>query len=108
RVTGKLVVTMLGNYQIVGERRRGAPVTLLVRRQVVQPLPIVESVLTCPHCGFASVEMTPTDACVVVHDCVGCHAQLRPKHGHCCVFCSYGSVKCPPMQQAIGCCGGSV
>jgi hypothetical protein len=23
---------------------------------------------------------------------------LRPKPGDCCVFCSYGSVKCPPMR----------
>lgn len=25
---------------------------------------------------------------------------LRPKAGDCCVFCSYGSVKCPPIQLA--------
>jgi hypothetical protein len=25
---------------------------------------------------------------------------LRPKPGDCCVFCSYGSVKCPPQQKA--------
>jgi hypothetical protein len=74
----------------------------------VQPPPIIESVLTCPNCGFAAMEMIPTNACVVVHDCAGCHAQLRPKHGHCCVFCSYGSVKCPPMQQAIRYCGVGV
>jgi hypothetical protein len=23
---------------------------------------------------------------------------LRPKKGDCCVFCSYGSVLCPPIQ----------
>ncbi|MHA2389931.1 MAG: GDCCVxC domain-containing (seleno)protein, partial [Candidatus Hodarchaeales archaeon] len=22
-----------------------------------------------------------------------------PKQGDCCVFCSYGDVKCPPMQE---------
>jgi hypothetical protein len=30
----------------------------------------------------------------------GCHTLLRPKAGDCCVFCSYGSAKCPPMQAA--------
>ncbi|HEV8330350.1 MAG TPA: GDCCVxC domain-containing (seleno)protein [Steroidobacteraceae bacterium] len=30
---------------------------------------------------------------------------LRPKRGDCCVFCSYGSVKCPPIQMNSGCCG---
>jgi hypothetical protein len=28
-----------------------------------------------------------------------CKTLLRPKPGDCCVFCSYGSVKCPPMQS---------
>jgi hypothetical protein len=60
--------------------------------------PVLESLLTCPICGVASVETMPTDACVVLHQCGGCHAVLRPKRGDCCVFCSYGSVRCPPMQ----------
>ena len=69
--------------------------------------PIVESVLTCPRCGFASIETMPTDACVFFYECVRCHALLRPKPGDCCVFCSYGSAKCPSMQQAAGCCVGA-
>lgn len=66
---------------------------------------ILESVLTCPHCGFAQQQTMPTDACVFFHECPACHALLRPKPGDCCVFCSYGSVKCPPVQQQRGCCG---
>ncbi len=71
---------------------------------MTQPSPMLESVLTCPCCGFASVEIMPTNACVYFHECAFCHARLRPKHGDCCVYCSYGSVKCPPMQQADSCC----
>lgn len=67
---------------------------------------IVESTLTCPHCGYASVEMMPTDACVYFHQCLRCRAVLRPKPGDCCVFCSYGSVPCPPKQQSRACCEG--
>lgn len=67
------------------------------------PQPILESVLTCPNCAFATVESMPTQACLYFYECTGCHALLRPKPGDCCVFCSYGSVKCPPIQQA-GCC----
>ena len=37
--------------------------------------------------------------------CAGCGALLTPKAGHCCVFCSYGSVPCPPVQDARACCG---
>jgi len=42
----------------------------------------------------------PTDACRVFHVCEGCGATLKPLPGDCCVFCSYGSVPCPPMQRA--------
>jgi len=66
---------------------------------------ILESVLTCPHCGFAQRQTMPTDACVFFLECPACHTLLRPKPGDCCVFCSYGSVKCPPVQQQRGCCG---
>ncbi len=67
-------------------------------------LPIRESLLTCPHCGAAALEVMPEDACLYFYECTSCHALLRPKPGDCCVFCSYGSVKCPPIQQA-DCCG---
>lgn len=42
----------------------------------------------------------PTDACQYFYECANCGAMLRPKLGDCCVFCSYGSVKCPPVQAA--------
>lgn len=58
------------------------------------------SVLTCPLCGHAQEETMPTDACRYFHDCAGCGAVLKPKPGDCCVFCSYGSVPCPPVQEA--------
>jgi hypothetical protein len=62
------------------------------------------SVLTCPHCGFRREERMPTDACQYFYECTRCHEVFKPKPGHCCVFCSYGTVKCPPMQQEGGCC----
>lgn len=63
---------------------------------------ILTSLLTCPHCGFAKQERMPTDACRFFYECTNCKALLRPKPGDCCVFCSYGSVKCPPKQRG-GC-----
>ncbi|MDE2255987.1 MAG: hypothetical protein KGL42_17200 [Betaproteobacteria bacterium] len=59
---------------------------------------ILESVLTCPHCGFAKLESMPTDACQFFYECQQCKAVLRPLAGDCCVYCSYGSVPCPPVQ----------
>ncbi|TMH04738.1 MAG: hypothetical protein E6H67_10220 [Betaproteobacteria bacterium] len=68
---------------------------------------ILESILTCPVCGFASVEVMPTNACIFFHECANCHSLLRPLSGDCCVFCSYGSVKCPSVQQSQFRCSGA-
>jgi hypothetical protein len=59
----------------------------------------VASVITCPQCGFAKEETMPTDACQFFYECEACKTLLRPKAGDCCVFCSFGSVACPPMQM---------
>jgi hypothetical protein len=56
------------------------------------------STITCPSCGHSASEVMPTDACMIVYECSGCGERLRPKPGDCCVFCSYGSVSCPPIQ----------
>ena len=59
------------------------------------------SLITCPHCGAAKLEQMPTDACLYFYDRTGCGARLKPKPGDCCVFCSYGSVPCPPVQGQL-------
>ena len=69
--------------------------------------PVLESTLTCPECGVAKVETMPTDACQYFYECTACHTLLRPKTGDCCVFCSYGSQPCPPIQiggRTSSCC----
>lgn len=63
-----------------------------------------ESVVTCPACGGTSRETMPTDACLFFYDCPRCGVRLKPKPGDCCVFCSYGSVPCPPVQAQRGAC----
>ena len=75
--------------------------------------PVLQSTLTCPQCGQRSVETMPTDACLFFWNCPSCGARLKPKPGDCCVFCSYGTVPCPPVQaeRANGSaaqCGGCV
>ncbi|WP_311274637.1 GDCCVxC domain-containing (seleno)protein [Methylobacterium sp. WCS2018Hpa-22] len=73
----------------------------------------LQSTLTCPHCGRQALETMPTDACRFFYDCTGCGTLLQPKTGDCCVFCSYGDVPCPPIQEAIrsgtpsACCDGN-
>jgi hypothetical protein len=65
---------------------------------------VLQSTLTCPSCELRSSETMPTDACLFFWSCPGCGARLKPKAGDCCVFCSYGSVPCPPVQSARGGC----
>ena len=61
----------------------------------------LESTITCPRCGHQALETMPANACVALYDCKGCGATLKPLPGSCCVFCSYGSVPCPPIQQGV-------
>ena len=65
----------------------------------------LKSTLTCPACGVETDEVMPTDACQWFYECPGCARVLRPKPGDCCVFCSYGTVPCPPIQEGGSCCG---
>ena len=65
----------------------------------------LDSTLTCPVCGHVKTERMPTDACQWFYECEGCHTLLKPLPGDCCVFCSYGTVPCPPIQiSGKSCC----
>jgi len=64
----------------------------------------LQSVITCPYCGFQKEETMPEDSCQFFYQCTHCGKILKPKEGDCCVFCSYGTVKCPPMQNSGHCC----
>ncbi len=59
----------------------------------------ITSTITCPHCGRQKTEEMPTDSCLYVYDCEGCGKLLKPHKGDCCVFCSFGTVPCPPIQE---------
>ncbi|ATI03712.1 MAG: hypothetical protein CL866_11465 [Cycloclasticus sp.] len=63
----------------------------------------LDSEITCPHCSHKKLETMPTDACQWFYECSECHAVLKPKQGDCCVYCSYGTVPCPPIQQNKPC-----
>ena len=60
--------------------------------------------ITCPACGYSVIETMPTDACIFFYECIGCGVLLKPQPGDCCVFCSYGSMRCPPVQTSGVCC----
>jgi len=59
----------------------------------------IKSTITCPKCGFQKEEEMPTDACQFFYKCENCESILKPNGGDCCVFCSFGTVACPPIQE---------
>lgn len=72
--------------------------------------PALDSQLQCPSCGHSEMMAMATDACLFFHTCAACRITLRPKAGDCCVFCSYGTVPCPPVQVTgpnAGCCSSN-
>lgn len=58
----------------------------------------LQSTITCPKCGHQKKETMPIDACQFFYACENCNENLKPEKGDCCVYCSYGSVPCPPIQ----------
>jgi len=64
----------------------------------------LKSTITCPNCHFQKEETMPEDACSYFYECKNCKAVLKPREGDCCVFCSFGTVECPPVQKDESCC----
>ncbi len=65
---------------------------------------ITTSTLVCPVCQHKKLEEMPTDACQYFYQCENCKTVIKPKEGDCCVYCSYGDVKCPSIQESKDCC----
>jgi hypothetical protein len=60
---------------------------------------IKKTEITCPNCGYKKTEVMPEGACQFFYECESCKTVLKPEKGDCCIFCSYGSEACPPIQQ---------
>ncbi|EBA17449.1 hypothetical protein RSK20926_06922 [Roseobacter sp. SK209-2-6] len=63
------------------------------------------SLLSCPEYGHCEDCKMPQDACQWFYDCTSCGTLPKPRPGDCCVFCSYGTTPCPPVQAGDCCCG---
>ncbi len=59
----------------------------------------LQTIITCPKCGHRENETMPTDACQFFYECKSCNEVISPLSGDCCVFCSYGTIPCPPIQK---------
>lgn len=65
---------------------------------------ILSSKITCPSCGYSKTEIMPTNACQFFYECEKCKTLLKPNEGDCCVYCSFGTMNCPPVQKGEDCC----
>ena len=66
----------------------------------------LNSQISCPKCGHKETETMPTDSCQWFYECKGCSTILSPINNDCCVYCSYGTIPCPPIQlNTNDCCG---
>lgn len=68
------------------------------------PVIIYKSKIKCPECGYVKEENMNENSCLFFYECVSCRKIIKPLIGDCCVFCSYGNVKCPPVQISGKCC----
>jgi hypothetical protein len=57
------------------------------------------SLVTCPVCGDQRVQPIPEFSCLLSYTCPVCSTVLRPAAADCCIFCTYGSVPCPAIQE---------
>jgi len=89
---GGLCVASVWNY-LLSRKRRGNEAGV-----------VLQSVITCPKCGHRAEETMPMNACLFFLRVLPMRRDIKPKSGDCCVFCSYGSVNCPPVQAGSECC----
>ncbi len=75
--------------------------TTLVREPQAPGARVTElsSTITSPNCGQRKAETMPTDAWHIFYEYTGWGALLRLLEKDCCVFCSYGSLRRPPIQN---------
>jgi hypothetical protein len=95
---GLLIATIVNYYR--NKLHRNCKTCTIYEGKTVE----LKSTLTCPNCGHKKEELMPTDACQYFYECEKCKKVLKPLEGDCCVYCSYGSIKCPPIQAEKNCC----
>jgi hypothetical protein len=95
-----------GAFMVVGTGLLGFGIYQYMnkKKRTDQPVILLQSTITCPECKHQKEETMPTDACQYFYECENCKKILKPVGEDCCVFCSYGTVACPPIQQDKGCC----
>jgi hypothetical protein len=64
---------------------------------------VLKSIIICPECGYQREEIMLTKSCQFFYECENCKTVLKPNEEDCCVYCSFGTVACPPKQENKNC-----
>ncbi len=64
----------------------------------------LKSEITCPNCKNKKLEEMSINACQFFYKFTNCKKVLKPNQGDCCVYCFFGTVACPPIQEKNSCC----
>jgi hypothetical protein len=59
------------------------------------------STLTCPNCGHHTEFQMPVHASKKFFECPHCKTSFSSKEDECCIFCTFGSVRCPATQLKL-------
>jgi hypothetical protein len=62
-------------------------------------MPELRSTLLCPRCEVRTTETMPLEVFQISYVCPACGLLMKPLEYDCCIFCSYGDVPCPAVQQ---------
>ena len=73
--------------------------TILCEGQAPRPEPVTDQETELGH----EIYQELTDKGQIIESSP-LYETLKPLAGDCCVFCSFGSVKCPPIQRGDPCC----
>jgi hypothetical protein len=60
---------------------------------------IFGTTVKCPHCGVERTAIMPSMGRKMALSCPSCNKIIFKKEDSCCVFCSYGIIKCPVEQE---------
>ena len=88
-----VITDILPNFNSYVGAQKIAGKSSLYRFETIPPFKV-----TIPQYFGGLVYTGEINPVVRFYECKECHTLLKPLAGNCCVFCSYGSVPCPPIQ----------
>ncbi|WP_394352849.1 GDCCVxC domain-containing (seleno)protein [Flavivirga algicola] len=61
----------------------------------------LKTTISCPYCHHKMTTKMSQTSIHYLHECNNCFKVLRVPKDNCCIFCSYGTRKCPSAQKAF-------